>query len=132
MKAFPVILLVFFTSLAGFAQESIEINVDDLPKNVEGVSPKNIYVSEADIIELGIYFEEFEFSTEVHFAVTDEILNFSNTNNYLIEFNRDNQLIEFGCLVPSNEPDLFRLNDKLFISVERQLDAMKSPVTQGE
>lgn len=117
---------------ACFAQESTEINADDLPKKVEGVSPENIYVSEADIIELGIYFEELEFSTEVHFAVTDEVLNFSNTNNYLIEYNRENQLIEFGCLVPSSEPNLYRLNDKLFITVERQLDAMKSPVTQGK
>ncbi|MBT30183.1 MAG: hypothetical protein CMO01_11035 [Thalassobius sp.] len=128
------IAILFFSviSLNVFAQDEIEIKVSDLPVNKGNIAPANISVSEDDILDLGITFIDQDLVTEVHFSVTDAVLNFSHTNSYLIEYNRNDQLIEFGCLIPSEEKGVFRMNEKLFIPIERELDAISGPISQGE
>ncbi|UZR93403.1 hypothetical protein [Chondrinema litorale] len=128
------IAILFFSviSLNVFAQSELEIKVSDLPVNKGNIAPANISVSEDDILDLGITFIDQDLVTEVHFSVTDAVLNFSHTNNYLIEYNRNDQLIEFGCLIPSEEKGVFRMNEKLFIPIERELDAISGPISQGE
>ena len=128
------IAILFFSVISFnlFAQDKIEIKVSDLPVNKGNIAPENISVSEEDILDLGITFVDQELVTEVHFSVTDAVLNFSHTNNYLIEYNRNDQLIEFGCLIPSQEEGVYRMNEKLFIPIERELDAVQGPVSQGE
>jgi len=128
------IAILFFSVISFnlFAQDKIEIKVSDLPVNKGNIAPENISVSEEDILDLGITFVDQELVTEVHFSVTDAVLNFSHTNNYLIEYNRNDQLIEFGCLIPSQEEVVYRMNEKLFIPIERELDAVQGPVSQGE
>ncbi len=131
MKAFTLILTLFLTSISSFAQETTEINSRDLPTN-NGISPKNIYVSGQDIIDLGLYFDEFDLVTEVSFGVTDEVFNLSNTNKYLIKYNRDKSEIEFGCLVPTKKGDSYRFNQSIIIPIQKELDVMNAPITQGE
>lgn len=131
MKISALLSILFLVNITSFAQETSIINTKDLPQN-KGVSPKNIFVSGQDLIDLGLYFEEYDLVTEVTFGITDEVYTFSNTNKYLIKYNREKSEIKFGCLIPTNKENEYRFSQSIIITVEKQLDAMSAPITQGE
>ncbi|WP_020530192.1 hypothetical protein [Flexithrix dorotheae] len=116
-------LMIFF----GFSAFSQVIENSSIKGEINQI-PSNINVTPEDISILGISFVRQELVTEVFFEVTDVVLNFSHTNNYLIQYNKESDMIEFGCLVPSytsKEKGVFRLNEKFELPIERRSEAME-------
>lgn len=116
-------IMIFF----GFTAFSQVIENSSIKGEINQV-PANINVTPEDISILGISFVRQELVTEVLFEVTDVVLNFSHTNNYLIQYNKESDMIEFGCLVPSytsKEKGVFRLNEKFELPLERKSKVME-------
>jgi hypothetical protein len=132
MKKIITALFLLFASI-GYGQE-YEVNAADLPlKSRNSKIPKNIYMSEVDVTTLGAQFTQQKNLVIVTFKVTEETLELSATNDFLIRFDEEKSKIEYGCLVPAvpGSKSLFRLNDVFDIKVDRVNLPTETMTTKG-
>ena len=81
--------------------------------------PENVNVSIKDIEALGITFTDTAENVKISFEVTDVILEINKKNAYVLFYNENNRLIEFGCLSQADpsQKGVYVLNERFYIPV---------------
>lgn len=127
---FPIFISIFFAfAQLAFAQNpEATIRIPERP-SVSNL-PKNIYISQADHLILGPIFETSKHNLYVKFAVSDESLSFSSTNNYLIRYNKEENLIEYGCFskMTDEKGKVHTIVNDIFLSLLKKSASRKIPL----
>lgn len=120
MKTTLFLLISLLATNFSFSQEAstaIEIPI----RSNNSALPKNIFLSEDDRMILGASFTQKDNLILVNFTVTEQTLEFSTTNKYLVRYNKDLNEIEFGCLtvLPDGKGTKTIVNDVFSIPADK-------------